>query len=273
MTINKFYIIRALTKVGITRKIALFFSKLFSRPNIRVNPETMFKNLYVEGVNYDLKEKGYALGIQLPKEQLNQILDFCKKNKTYADDDKSNKILIPFNKESNPSTGTVYRYTGAYNNCEAINNIAHDPKVIAIAKHYLGTKPRFIGSQMWWSYPKLNEFGDKIKTDLYGFHYDIDDLKFIKLFFYLNDVDQDRGPHVIIGNSHKAKDFYEIKNRRISDEIAEKRYKGKIKIIEGSAGTGFFEDTFCYHKGTHPNKRRLLLQFEYAINNFSNHDD
>jgi len=83
----------------------------------------------------------------------------------------------------------------------------------------------------------------------------------------------ERGPHVIIGETHKSKNLFEIKNRRISDDVAEQRYRNKVNIITGKAGTGFFEDTFCYHKGMHPNKRRLLLQFEYAVNDFGNHDN
>lgn len=271
MAINKFYIIRALTKVKITRSIVLFLSKLFSKSNIIVNSETIFPELDENRINQEMNNKGYALGIQLPEPFLQDILDFCGSNKAYVDDDKSNKILVPLTDESNPSTGTVYRFTKAYKNCETINKIAHDPKVIAIAEKYLGVKPKFLGSQMWWSYPKLDEQGNKLNTDLYGFHYDIDDIKFIKLFFYLNDVDLDRGPHVIIGNTHKRKSLFEIRNRRISDQIAESNYKEKIKVITGPSGTGFFEDTFCYHKGTHPDKRRLILQFEYAVNDFMNH--
>jgi hypothetical protein len=39
-------------------------------------------------------------------------------------------------------------------------------------------------------------------------------------------------------------------------------------VITGERGTGFFEDTLCYHKGTNPGKRRLILQIEYGLNRF-----
>ena len=146
-------------------------------------------------------------------------------------------------------------------------------KTSSIAEKYLGCAPQFVGSQIWWSYPHLDATGKQTKTPLYGFHYDIDDLKFLKIFFYLNDVDEDRGPHVIIGNTHKKKNYFEIKNRRLTDAVAVEKYGDQIKVIEGKAGEGFFEDTFCYHKGTHPNKRRLLLQFEFAINDFGHQND
>ena len=272
MKFNKFYLVRVLTKIGITRSIALFFVKLTSKETHLPNTETIFKNIDIKNINLELKKKGYALGIKLPKTSLDDILEFCKTNETIIDFDNSRKILIPMDKETNPSDGTVYKYTNTYKNCDTVKKIAHDPTVVAIAREYLGTHPKFIGSQMWWSYPKLDSNGNEIKTSLYGFHYDIDDLKFIKLFFYLNDVDESRGPHVIIGNTHKSKSLYEKKNRRLTDEDAQQRYKDQIHIIKGEAGVGFFEDTFCYHKGTHPHKRRLLLQFEYAVNNFDNHD-
>ena len=59
----------------------------------------------------------------------------------------------------------------------------------------------------------------------------------------------------------------------MSEKDAQEKYKDQINVITGKAGDGFFEDTFSYHKGTHPNKRRLLLQFEYAINDFGNQND
>ncbi|PCJ23213.1 MAG: hypothetical protein COA97_12100 [Flavobacteriales bacterium] len=273
MEINKFQIIRKIAKINLLRKIAINYYGIFAKSDHKLNDKTVFSELEIDRSLQEINEKGYSLGIQLSSDLLTEILDFCEINEVCINRNKDNKTLISMVDETPPAIGTVFSYTNTYKNCEAVRNIAHDPKIYEIVKNYLGCPPKFVGSQIWWSYPQLNEKGEKIKTHLYGYHYDIDDLKFLKIFFYLNDVDEDRGPHVIIGNTHKKKNYFEIRNRRLTDEVANDKYAKQIKVITGKAGSGFFEDTFCYHKGTHPNKRRLLLQFEFAINDFGHQND
>ena len=273
MKINKFQIIRKIAVINVLRIIAIKYFGLVSKSSHIAYNETVFPDLDVDEELREIKKKGYAVGISLSKEQLKEVLAFCKENETCIDRDRSDRRQISMVDESQPEKGTVFSYTNTYKKCEAIRKIAHDPKVLEIAEKYLGCSPKFLGSQIWWSYPHLDDAGNKSQTPLYGYHYDIDDLKFLKIFFYLNDVDEDRGPHVIIGNTHKKKNYFEIKNRRLSNSVAIEKYGNQIEVIEGKAGEGFFEDTFCYHKGTHPNKRRLLLQFEFAINDFGHQND
>ena len=63
--------------------------------------------------------------------------------------------------------------------------------------------------------------------------------------------------------------------RRYSDnEIINLYGEKKIKVITGSAGTGFAEDTLCIHKGMPPGtKNRLLLQIQFAFKNYNNQND
>jgi hypothetical protein len=63
--------------------------------------------------------------------------------------------------------------------------------------------------------------------------------------------------------------------RRYTDEEIRAAYGDeRIVTIEGPAGTGFIEDTTCIHKGTAPIAgRRLLLQVQYALNDFGNQSD
>jgi hypothetical protein len=273
MEINKFQIIRKIAVVNVLRTIAIKYFGLVSRSPHKAYKESVFPDLDVDKELKEIKKKGYSLGISLSKEQLKEVLAFCEENETCIDRDRNDRLKISMIDDSQPVKGTVFSYTNSYKKCEAIRKIAHDPKVLAVAEQYLGCAPKFLGSQIWWSYPHLDETGNPKQTQLYGFHYDIDDLKFLKIFFYLNDVDKDRGPHVIIENTHQKKSYFEIRNRRLSDAVAQEKYGNQIAVIEGKAGEGFFEDTFCYHKGTQPNKRRLLLQFEFAINDFGHQND
>ena len=86
------------------------------------------------------------------------------------------------------------------------------------------------------------------------------------MFVYITDVDENGGPHAIISKTHLAKDMYEKKNRRLTDEMADNKYeKDRFFVMKGERGTCFFEDTFSYHKGTIPCYPRLILQLEFSI--------
>jgi hypothetical protein len=54
-------------------------------------------------------------------------------------------------------------------------------------------------------------------------------------------------------------------------------YYGQENIVNicGAAGWGFVEDTYGYHKGSHPiNQARLILQVEFATHNYqAQHDE
>ena len=70
---------------------------------------------------------------------------------------------------------------------------------------------------------KSGEFSNPPGNE-YGFHYDVDDFKFLKLFFYLNDVDENCGPHVYVKNNGK-KNFKEYINRRVDDNYVSHNIK------------------------------------------------
>lgn len=272
---NKYNFIRMITKVKFLRILAIKYYSFRSISNYIPFNESVFPELDVSKTIIDIKKYGYSLNIKLRDNLLTEILDFCNTNKVCVDRDVKNKIMISTNDhEIIKSKGTIFNYTHSFKKCSAIRKIAYDKNIYEIAKGYLGCEPKFLGTQVFWSYPKEDASGNPINTPLYGFHYDIDDLKFLKLFFYLNDVDENRGPHVIIENTHLNKNLFEIKNRRISENQAMSKYgSDRIKVITGKAGEGFFEDTFCYHKGTNPHKRRLMIQFQYAINDFNHQND
>ena len=106
------------------------------------------------------------------------------------------------------------------------------------------------------------------------FHYDLDDYRFIKFFFYLTDVDLSSGPHLLLKGSHKNKKLsHQLLGVRCASkpdqEIVETYGAENLVTVTGPAGLGFAEDATCFHKGTLPtHKERLLLQIEYAINNY-----
>ena len=111
----------------------------------------------------------------------------------------------------------------------------------------------------WWSVPGH----DKAENEQF-FHRDNDSIRFLKLFVYLLDVEQDCGPHIYVRGSHTQDGCYE-RRRHLDDEVERIFGSERIHTFMGPAGTAFIEDTFGLHKGSLPTeKRRLLLQIRYS---------
>jgi hypothetical protein len=156
-------------------------------------------------------------------------------------------------------------------NNKDIQGLIMDPTFINIAREYLGCEPIFDFPAMWWSTPFLKEASAEAAQ---LFHFDLDRLKWLKIFIYLNDVTEKNGPHQIIKGSHlpDAKPASLLKRgyARITDEDIYKYHKKEdLLVIVGEAGSVFAEDTKCWHKGTPlVSGHRLVLEFEYTSSMF-----
>ena len=139
--------------------------------------------------------------------------------------------------------------------------IANHPELLAAAAAYLGCKPTISSLSVWWSLP-----ADGSAQEAENYHRDVDEWRFVKLFVYLSDVDEDAGPHCFVRGSHRHPGFLRI--RRIPDPEVEAAFRPEDQLkIQGRTGDAFLEDTFGLHKGQPPRqRRRLLLQVQYSIN-------
>lgn len=167
-----------------------------------------------------------------------------------------------FTLTSVPSDTHVADYNiGNWSESPELINIANSPSIIKLAEGYLGCKPTISNIQLWWSFP-----GHKKSEEAENFHRDVDDWKFIKLFIYLTDVDENSGPHVYVQKSIDTHRYLPIK--RYSDSDIEKYFgSGNIKVMTGNKGNAFMEDTFGFHKGQlAKSSRRLVMQVQYSIN-------
>jgi hypothetical protein len=148
-----------------------------------------------------------------------------------------------------------------------IQNLAADPYFIKIASKYLRTAPVLDLIAMWWS-TSFKKEADVNSAQMY--HFDMDRLRWLKVFFYLTDVDSDTGAHCYISQSHqpgqKPKEIRRRGYARIPDEDLRRYYPNKnFCEITGKAGTIIIGDTMAYHKGKPLQKgHRLILEFEYA---------
>ena len=261
---------RLTTRSSIARSFMLFVhTKIFrNKLTVKENSQTVFSTLDVGAVVKSMKEKSFGTGVEIPQSLLNELMEFC---------DTKAKFRINFNENNLTSISSKFDFNARpeghhfscwnpHKYCEAARTVCFDPKVIEVFRRYFGSEPILQSTIIWWSFPIHSE-GASMGISEWGFHYDVDDYKFGKLFIYLTDVDIDCGPHVLVEGTHKTKNIYEKLNRRMSDEEVENRYPGRIRIMTGKKGSGFFSDTFNVHKGIEPKKRRCIFQIVYSITN------
>lgn len=139
-------------------------------------------------------------------------------------------------------------------------SLANNPVILSAVGQVLGAKPTISYMAAWWSIAH----GESAQhAEL--FHRDVDDLRFIKLFIYLTDVDEESGPHVFVRGTHKQNKLTEI--RRLSEEEVAGAFGAEnILLFTGPAGTCFLENTYGIHRGVPPTKRpRLLMQVLYSL--------
>ena len=247
-------------------KYLVFLIQIFNKNRKVETFPTIFNNVNEDTALKDLNEEGIFKNIKLPDEYVNNILKYCEKKKFNFNRNEKNKIL--FNERFNQKNLYIMNLMNPHLDCELINKIFRDEKIISIVKKYLGVAPKINSTQIFWSIPCFDKNGKPIDTPNkeFGYHYDVDGFKFLKLFFYLTDVtDEDSGNHVFIKKNKKEKIFKERMFRRISEEIAENNYKSRIYNVLGKAGTGFMEDTSFYHKGKFPLKERGIIACIYNI--------
>lgn len=149
-----------------------------------------------------------------------------------------------------------------------IVDFALDPEVLAVLSDYLGTLPVLGKASILYS-PNEKMVGQNTQQ----FHFDGADVKHVKLWIPLKDIDSDSGPLTMIPAREsielwkklKAEKIVTIRNQKVSDEIIYSYYQGPTIEIISKTGNAMFTDTCsCFHYGSRPgNKKRYLLLLHY----------
>lgn len=144
--------------------------------------------------------------------------------------------------------------------------LALDKKLLEIVASYLGMWPRLHAIGAWMNVPTEN---DAKESQLW--HRDPEDMSLIKVFIYLVDVDDGRGPFCYIPKTHpfsagagKTPEHKDAK--RITDEEMRAAFPPETWVnCTGPAGTMILADTVGFHRGGRPmNGNRILITFTYA---------
>jgi hypothetical protein len=222
----------------------------------------------IKNISEEISNNGYSvLPFKIPEDMIKEIMQRAKQLEyTFMDDSLKGKFpkgkIDDFNDfpyaKANASEEDLKKD-------DKIMSICTDPVLISILQTTLKAKVDLLHLYMWWSFKIKNP------SDIAAqyFHYDLDSMRWLKIFIYLTDVDTNKGPHVAIPGTHKlgAKNYTLLGKRynRITDEEMSKLQIGKVEEFEGKAGTIIIGDTRCWHKGKEVVEgNRLILQPTFA---------
>ena len=275
---------RGLLKRRAIRKIAWNFIRIIKKRdftafqhNIRLTASQSIFNHAAQCADQivnTLELEGAVMGPALPEKHVEYLVEFAKNNPCYADRVKSQGFYLHDREAAEQKLGKKLLLAQYYNvhKDPLIGSLSQDPFLLSVAAKYLQTPPKLMSINMWWTFPVEASQEDKAKH-AHVFHYDLDDVKFVKFFFYLTDVDEGAGPHVYVKGSNKEIKYKNalFKSKRFTDqEISEAYGEENIIHVYGKAGACLIEDTITLHKGITPSQTpRLILQFEYSINTYS----
>jgi hypothetical protein len=220
----------------------------------------------------EIRSKGYSvLPVQLSAAACDELAAFSKTTVAEAIGTKAEVISESLYDESNPRVVRFKYKPQDLVKSDVVQRLLADPVLINIVQEYFGAPALVDSVAMWWSLGK----GDPASSDLAQlYHFDFDRPKWLKVFFYVSDVDQDNGPHVFVKGSHAAEErrAHLLKRGyvRIADEEIEAVYsKDAVAEITGPKGTVFLEDTSGFHKGKALIRgNRLLFEIQFCLTQF-----
>jgi Phytanoyl-CoA dioxygenase (PhyH) len=142
--------------------------------------------------------------------------------------------------------------------------LALDAKVLDIVSAYLGMWPYLSNVYAWLNFPTTDPAKE---TQLW--HRDPDDERCVKVFVYLVDVDEDKGPFTYIkGSQPLGPEAHKLPDRdiRVPDDLMRRIFPEKDWFAcTGPAGTMIIADTIGYHRGAKPKLgNRVLMTFTYT---------
>lgn len=142
-----------------------------------------------------------------------------------------------------------------------------DRSLISIAQEYLGSRPVADVLSMWWH---TNYHAQPDSQAAQYFHFDMDRIKWVKVFVYLTDVGPDNGPHMFIKGSHRTGGipgtFLRRGYARLMDDEVFRQYPPERRMeFCAPRGSIIIEDTRGLHKGVNVRgAARLMLQMQFS---------
>ncbi|MCZ4431230.1 hypothetical protein O3S81_16095 [Agrobacterium sp. SOY23] len=233
---------------------------------------SMFGNLKPEVVADELRRTGIFTGLPLPKDIQQELFRFGCETPCFGNFERKLELLAGEHAEAEQRFGRTIlsgHHFERVMQCDAALAVQRDPLLLDIARHYLGGEAKLITTRTWWSFPTKSASEEDLSRASFKYHFDLDDWRMLKFFFYLSDVDSDAGPHIYVRGSHnrrRLKHQLTLLVGHPAEDVLE--YYGSENVVEltGKAGTGFVEDPFGFHMGT-PAKTtpRLMMEVGFGV--------
>ncbi|MDQ0559882.1 hypothetical protein QO004_001664 [Rhizobium mesoamericanum] len=266
--LGRFRMVRAVYSSG--RSVIGFFQRP-AEPRGKWHLPTLFPHASVPDIVQSIRDEAVFVGLNLPSHIVDEI-------KTFALAEPLHAIYDP--------KGPTFHYSEVLNGiasdgrpmpvggvsdparCPAVQKVIDDPILRSIVRKYLGHEPRNIITILAWNFasPMTDEERRRLKHGVIDYHYDVAGYNFVYASFYITATDRYSGAHVMMKRSHKWKPLRMLLgSARASQEAVYEQFGRENEItIEGPAGTGFVQDTSCYHRASSPTRGdRLMLAIRF----------
>jgi hypothetical protein len=242
------------------------------QPTIGDNQKSHFQ-VSVRTAFESLKKDGIFEGLMLPPRVVAAIKNFAERNECFGNFDRKLPFLPSDHRQAEARAGKSIltgHYLESVERCAEVQSIRSDPLILKIAECYLASEPKPISTRLWWSFPASAPSEQDLHHASQGkMHFDLDDWRTLKFFFYLTDVGPLDGPHAYMRGTHSRRrlrhQFTPVVGHNTSSVL---RLYGKENLLEvcGEAGLGFAEDPFAFHMGqVSRGKPRLMLEVGFGV--------
>lgn len=248
------------------------FDNLNGSPVLAPEPTTLFPDEDVNQIVTNIRREAVHVGLQLPAHITDEIRTFALTEPLHpGNDPDAPEFYYRDVTRGRTANGRKLPLGGVRNptRCSAVRQVVHDPKLLEIVRSYLGYEPRRALTILCWSF--ASDFTDEerrqLKHYVIDYHYDVGGFNFVYANFYILDTDRYSGAHMMMKRSHDRKPLRMLLGSAVANEADVRREYGMDNeiLIEGPAGTGFIQDTSCYHRATPPTHRdRLMLAVRYS---------
>lgn len=241
-------------------------------PAASTTAPSMFAGLKAGDVAAELRKSGISTGLMLPEDIRQEIARFGHETPCFGNFERQLEFLAGDHAQAERRFGRTLlsgHHFERVMQCEAALAVQQDPLLLDVARQYLGGEAKLICTRTWWSFPTKSASEADLSRASFKYHFDLDDWRMLKFFFYLSDVDSTAGPHVYVRGSHNRR---RIKHQLTllvghpADEVTSFYGQDSAVTLTGKAGFGFVEDPFGFHMGTlATHKPRLMMEVGFGV--------
>jgi hypothetical protein len=241
-------------------------------PRVSASTSSMFGPLNGQTIAAELKRTGISVGLTLPEDIHREIARFARETPCFGNFERKLEFRAEDHEAAERKFGRSILSGHHFErvlDCKAVVAVQQDPLLLEVARHYLGGEARLITTRTWWSFPTKAASDTDLSRASFKYHFDLDDWRMLKFFFYLSDVDENAGPHVYVRGSHQRRRLKHQLTMLVghpAEEVLDYYGADSAMTLTGRAGTGFVEDPFGFHMGTLAKQTpRLMMEVGFGV--------